>query len=47
MLFCVGIPLLACGLFLYFVIKRIFRAIDDDHEQGNEDKTQQLNEGLL
>jgi hypothetical protein len=30
--FCVGIPLFACGLFIYFAMKRVFKTIDDADE---------------
>lgn len=42
-IFCVGIPLLACGLLIYFGMKRVFSQIDDE----GEEKTDQLNQGLL
>lgn len=42
-IFCVGIPLLACGLFIYFAMKRVFKQIDE----AEVTKTQQLNQGLL
>jgi hypothetical protein len=31
-IFCVGIPLLACGLFIYFAMKRVFKSIDEADE---------------
>jgi len=42
-IFCVGIPLLACGLLIYFGMKRVFSQIDEE----GEEKTDQLNQGLL
>jgi hypothetical protein len=34
-IFCVGIPLFACGLFIYFGMKRVFKQIDEAEEDKN------------